>query len=146
MNIAFTVCGFFVGALVGVTGVGGGSVMTPLLILLFRVHPLAAVGTDLLYAAVTKATGTGVHAQRGNIEWRVVGWLALGSVPGALATILLVARLPARSPELTHVITAAIGVALLLAAAKLLFGGNTAGSRRGEAAMSRPIHRLLGPG
>jgi uncharacterized protein len=122
MDLAFPLCGFLVGALVGFTGIGGGSVMTPLLILLFGVHPLAAAGTDLLYAAVTKATGARVHAHRGNVEWRVVGLLALGSVPGTLATVYLMARLPAHSPALTHVVAVAIGAALLLAAAGLLFG------------------------
>ena len=96
--------------------------MTPLLILVFGVHPLSAVGTDLLYAAVTKATGAKVHARRGNVEWRVVGFLALGSVPGTLATIYMMTRLPAHRPELTHVVTVAIGVTLLLAAAGLLIG------------------------
>jgi len=122
MDIAFPAYGFFVGALVGLTGVGGGSIMTPLLILIFGVHPLSAAGTDLLYAAVTKAAGARVHARRGNVEWRVVGLLALGSVPGTLATVFLMARLQPHSPELTHVVTVAIGVALVLAAAGLLFG------------------------
>jgi len=96
--------------------------MTPLLILFFGVHPLSAVGTDLLYAAATKATGTKIHAHRGNVEWSVVGFLALGSVPGSLAMIYAMTRLPAKSPELTHLVTVAIGVALVLAAVGLLFG------------------------
>ena len=122
IDLAYPVCGFFVGGLVGFTGVGGGSIMTPLLILLFGVHPLSAVGTDLLYAAATKFAGSQVHARRGNVEWRIVGLLALGSVPGTLATVVLLAYLPARSPALTHAVTLAIGVALLLAAAGLLLG------------------------
>ena len=73
MDFAYPLCGFLVGALVGFTGIGGGSVMTPLLILVFGVHPLSAVGTDLLYAAVTKATGAKIHARRSNVDWRVVG-------------------------------------------------------------------------
>jgi uncharacterized membrane protein YfcA len=121
MDIAFTFAGFLVGALVGLTGMGGGSVMTPVLILLFGVHPVAAVGTDLLFAAVTKATGTRVHAYRGNVDWRIVGVLAAGSVPGALVTLVLVARVPEHNPALAHVITVAIGVVLLFAAAGLLF-------------------------
>ncbi len=122
MDLAYPVCGFLVGGLVGFTGIGGGSVMTPLLILVFGVHPLSAVGTDLLYAAATKATGAKVHASRGNVEWRVVRLLALGSAPGALATIYIMSLLPARSPELTHVVTVAIGLALILASAGLLIG------------------------
>ena len=122
LNLAYPLCGFLVGGLVGFTGIGGGSIMTPLLILLFGVHPLSAVGTDLLYAAATKAAGSQVHARKGNVEWRLVGLLALGSVPGTLATIVLLAQLPARTPALTHAVTVAIGVALVLAAAGLLFG------------------------
>jgi uncharacterized membrane protein YfcA len=122
MDLAYPICGFLVGALVGFTGIGGGSVMTPLLILLFGVHPLSAVGTDLLYAAATKSMGARVHAYRGNVDWRLVGLLALGSVPGALATVGIMAQLPVHSAALTHVVTVAIGVALLAAAAGLLFG------------------------
>ena len=99
MDLAYSLCGFLVGALVGFTGIGGGSVMTPLLILLFGVHPLAAVGTDLLYAAVTKALGAKVHASRGNVEWRVVGLLALGSVPATLVTIFFMTRLLRRAVQ-----------------------------------------------
>ena len=122
MDFAYPLCGFLVGALVGFTGIGGGSVMTPLLILVFGVHPLSAVGTDLLYATVTKAMGAKIHARRSNVDWRVVGYLAMGSVPGALATVIVISRLPMHSPELAHVVTVAIGVALLLAAAGLLVG------------------------
>ncbi len=121
MDLAYPLCGFLVGGLVGFTGIGGGSVMTPLLILVFGVHPLSAVGTDLLYAAATKATGAKVHASRGNVEWRLVRLLAFGSVPGALVTIYAMSLVP-RSPELTHVVTVAIGVALILAAVGLLIG------------------------
>ena len=122
MDFAYPVCGFFVGGLVGITGIGGGSIMTPLLILLFGVHPLSAVGTDLLYAALTKATGARVHAGKGNVEWRIVGLLALVSVPGTLATLLLLARLPARSPALTHIVTRGDWRGSRAAAAGLLFG------------------------
>jgi uncharacterized protein len=84
MDFAYPLCGFLVGSLVGFTGIGGGSVMTPLLILVFGVHPLSAVGTDLLYAAVTKATGAKIHARQSNVDWRVVGYLAMGS-PASLS-------------------------------------------------------------
>ena len=141
MDPAYSLCGFLVGGLVGLTGIGGGSVMTPLLILVFGVHPLAAVGTDLLYAAVTKATGAKVHSGRNNVEWRVVGLLALGSAPGTLATVYLMTRLPPRSPELTHVVTVAIGVALILAAIGLLTASKLEGRDR-PAASVRPRPRL----
>lgn len=135
MDIALAFSGFLVGALVGLTGMGGGSVMTPALILLFGVHPVAAVGTDLLFASVTKATGTRIHAYRGNVDWRLVALLAAGSVPGALGTLTLVARVPAEhNPALAQAVTAAISAALLVAAAGLLFGR----------AAERSIAKLLG--
>ena len=89
----YTLSGFAVGAIVGLTGVGGGSLMTPLLVLLFGVHPATAVGTDLLYAALTKAGGTVAHGRKGHIDWAVTGRLALGSVPAAGLTLFLLARL-----------------------------------------------------
>src|SRR5690606_17430667 len=83
---SFVIAGLFVGFVVGMTGVGGGSLMTPIL-LHFGIPPTSAVGTDLLYAAVTKAGGIHVHHQKRNIDWRLTGWLALGSVPAALMTL-----------------------------------------------------------
>jgi len=83
----YTLSGFAVGLLVGMTGVGGGSLMTPLLILLFGIHPASAVGTDLLYAAVTKSAGSVVHGFNRTIDWRVVRRLAAGSIPMTVATI-----------------------------------------------------------
>ncbi len=121
MDVAYPLSGFAVGALAGLTGMGGGSVMTPLLILFFGVEPAAAVGTDLLFAAVTKATGARVHAYRGNVDWRVVGLLAAGSLPAALVTICIITRVPPHSPALEHAITLVIGVALLLSGGALLF-------------------------
>jgi uncharacterized membrane protein YfcA len=79
--------GFVVGLLVGLTGVGGGSLMTPLLILVFGTHATTAVGTDLLYAAATKSVGSLTHGLRGTVDWRITGLLAAGSIPGSVATI-----------------------------------------------------------
>lgn len=141
IDLSYPLCGFLVGALVGCTGIGGGSMMTPLLILVFGVHPLSAVGTDLLYAAATKATGAKVHAQRGNVEWSVVGLLALGSVPASLATIYAMTWLPAKSPELTHLVTVAIGAALILAAAGLLFGQDWRAKSEAPGAQPQPYSR-----
>ena len=87
MDWVYALSGFAVGAIVGLTGVGGGSLMTPLLVLLFGIAPATAVGTDLLYAAVTKAGGVAVHARRRHVRWDIVGRLAAGSIPGALLTI-----------------------------------------------------------
>jgi len=121
MDWLYTLSGFAVGAIVGLTGVGGGSLMTPLLVLLFGIHPATAVGTDLLYAAITKAGGTVVHGRKGHIDWKVTGLLAAGSLPAAALTIWALSNLPKRSPEVTHVISASLGVALLLTATALIF-------------------------
>src|SRR5213076_3075326 len=86
----YSLSGFVVGALVGMTGVGGGSLMTPLLVLLFGIHPATAVGTDLLYAAITKSGGTFVHAKKGHVDWRITRLLATGSLPAAVLTLLSV--------------------------------------------------------
>ena len=83
----FSLSGFAVGALVGMTGVGGGSLMTPLLTLLFGIHPATAVGTDLLYASATKTVGTAVHGVSRTVDWRVVSRLALGSIPMTALTL-----------------------------------------------------------
>src|SRR5271167_250271 len=93
INPLYILSGFCVGALVGMTGVGGGSLMTPVLILLFGIHPATAVGTDLLYAAATKTAGTVVHGLARSIEWQVVRRLATGSVPSTMVTIALLSIL-----------------------------------------------------
>ncbi len=114
--------GFAVGTLVGITGVGGGALMTPLLVLLFGVAPATAVGTDLLYAAITKSGGTLVHARRGHVDWRIVGRLAAGSLPAAVGVLLLVSILVPGGLGGAHgTITFFLGMALLLTAAALLF-------------------------
>ncbi|HEU4968964.1 sulfite exporter TauE/SafE family protein, partial [Sphingomonas sp.] len=93
----YSIAGVLVGLLVGMTGVGGGSLMTPILVLVFGFHPVTAVGTDLLYASATKLAGTGVHGWRGTVDWRVVRRLATGSVPATLLTLaaLSIARMRA---------------------------------------------------
>src|SRR5580698_76535 len=87
-NPAYALSGFVVGMLVGQTGVGGGSLMTPLLVLLFGFHPATAVGTDLLYAAASKSVGTLVHGASRTVGWRVVGRRGSGSVPATIVTVL----------------------------------------------------------
>jgi uncharacterized membrane protein YfcA len=113
--------GLFVGLLVGLTGVGGGSLMTPILVLLFNVHPATAVGTDLLYAAVTKATGTLVHGLKGSIDWRVTGRLALGSVPAAAVTLWVLHAYGMHSSAAARLIQLVLGCALLLTSLALIF-------------------------
>jgi uncharacterized membrane protein YfcA len=112
----FVASGTVVGFIVGLTGVGGGSLMTPILVLLFGVHPVTAVGTDLLYAAVTKGVGSLIHGLRRNVAWRVVGLLATGSVPAAAATLTVLSRLGPMSPSINTLITLLLGVALLITA------------------------------
>src|ERR1700678_337899 len=111
--------GFLVGSIVGLTGVGGGSLMTPILVLLFGIHPATAVGTDLLHAAVTKAGGTYVHAKQGRVDWRITGLLAAGSLPAAVVTLW---TLHAMTGGLggSKIITTTLGVALLLTASALV--------------------------
>jgi len=116
----YVLSGVLVGALVGFTGVGGGSLMTPLLILVFGVHPASAVGTDLLYAAATKTAGTAVHGWNKTIDWMIVGRLALGSVPMTVLTVLALYYLGVDSKAVQGIITKTLGVALL-ATAILLF-------------------------
>src|ERR1700704_2685463 len=92
-NFQYVVLGACVGFIVGLTGVGGGSLMTPALVLLFGVHPVTAVGTDLLFAAATKSAGMVVHGLKKNVAWPVVGLLGLGSVPAAAVTLFALSHL-----------------------------------------------------
>jgi uncharacterized membrane protein YfcA len=120
MDWLYTVSGFLVGLIVGVTGVGGGSLMTPLLVLLFGVSPATAVGTDLLYASITKSLGGWVHGRNDTVDWKVVGLLALGSLPAAVVTIALLKYLTLDEKTLRGLVTSVLSVALLLSAAALL--------------------------
>jgi uncharacterized protein len=117
----YVVSGLIVGAAVGLTGVGGGSLMTPILILVFGVSPVAAVGTDLLYAAATKAVGSVVHGAHSTIDWRIVGRLALGSVPAAVITLIALNSLGIESSKTNTLVSGVLAVALMITAAALLF-------------------------
>ncbi len=123
INPAYSVAGLAVGLLVGMTGVGGGSLMTPLLILLFGIHPATAVGTDLLFAAVTKSVGTAAHGLGQTVSWRVTGWLAAGSIPATVLTILVLSWFGSPTPATEHVMSLVLGVALVLTSAATLFRG-----------------------
>lgn len=121
MNLLYTASGFAVGLLVGITGVGGGSLMTPLLVFLFGFKPAVAVGTDLLYAAITKTAGVFVHhGKHKSVDWRIVGLLALGSLPLAGVTLYVLKNLMAVGKEITGTITYTLGIALILTACALL--------------------------
>jgi uncharacterized protein len=117
----YSLSGFFVGLLVGQTGMGGGSLMTPILVLLFGVHPATAVGTDLLYAAATKSAGTLVHGFNRTVDWRIVGRLAAGSVPATIVTLLITARFDLNGQAASHVISCVLGTMLVLTALSLVF-------------------------
>jgi uncharacterized membrane protein YfcA len=128
----YSVSGFAVGLLVGMTGVGGGSLMTPLLILLFGMHPAAAVGTDLLYAAATKTGGSLVHSAARSIEWLLVRRLATGSVPAAIATLVTLSYFDLNSKAASSLITIVLCVALFLTAGVLIFRKSILASYRGR--------------
>jgi hypothetical protein len=117
----YVLSGVLVGGLVGFTGVGGGSLMTPLLILLFGIHPATAVGTDLIYAAVTKTGGSIVHGYNKTVDWRLVGRLATGSIPATIITVAALYWLNIDSKAASLLITRTLGVALLMTAGLLLF-------------------------
>ena len=121
VDLLYSIAGFCVSLLVGMTGVGGGSLMTPLLVLLFGIHPATAVGTDLLYAAATKSAGTLVHGLNRNIDWRIVGRLAAGSVPMTALTLLALSGFGIYSGAARGLITAVLSGALGATAAALIF-------------------------
>ena len=117
----YVTSGFGVGLLVGMTGVGGGSLMTPLLILLFGIHPSTAVGTDLLYAAATKTGGGMVHGWARSIHWPAVKRLASGSIPASILTLVVLWQLDLNSGAARSLINVVLSFALLLTAASLIF-------------------------
>lgn len=120
LDPAHVTSGFGVGVLVGMTGVGGGSLMTPLLVLLFGIHPVTAVGTDLLFAALTKTVGMAAHGLNRTVDWTVTGLLALGSVPVTVVTLFVLAHLE-RNGGSGHLVATALGWALLVTSLMLLF-------------------------
>jgi len=120
-DLYFVLAGFFVGSIVGLTGVGGGSLMTPILIFFLGVKPHLAVGTDLLFAANTKSSGTYSLWRKKLVPWRVVLTLCLGSIPASLLTLYVLNGLGVDSKEMQYLITHTLGVALLLTALSLLY-------------------------
>jgi uncharacterized protein len=121
INPLYSFAGLLVGILVGLTGVGGGSLMTPLLVLLFGFHPATAVGTDLLYASVTKSVGTAVHGWRDTVDWRIVRRLASGSVPAAAVTLSFLHSLGAPDDRVASLLTHVLGIMLLFTSVAVLF-------------------------
>jgi hypothetical protein len=134
----YSLSGFAVGMLVGMTGVGGGALMTPLLILLFGIHPATAVGTDLLYAAATKAGGSLVHGYAQSIDWRVVRRLASGSIPATIITLAVLSHFNLNGDAARGLITLVLSVALFITAFVLVFGGALIAAYRARVAAIDP--------
>jgi uncharacterized membrane protein YfcA len=121
MEFGYIIAGFVVGLLVGLTGVGGGSLMTPILVLFFHIKPAFAVGTDLLYAAITKSVGIFAHGKLGNIDWKIVRLLAYGSVPASIITTLYLRQMDIASDAAVSTIKFWLGVALLVTSLSVIF-------------------------
>ena len=128
----YAIAGFAVGMLVGMTGVGGGSLMTPVLILLFGMHPAVAVGTDLLHAAVTKSAGSLVHGFNRTIDWRVVRRLATGSIPMTIVTMSALSALDINGPAARELINGVLTLALIVTAVTLLLRDRIVGRYAGR--------------
>jgi uncharacterized membrane protein YfcA len=144
IDLHVAAAGLLVGFTVGLTGMGGGALMTPLLVLVFKVQPLAAISSDLVAAVIMKPVGGGVHLRRGSVNFALVRWLTVGSVPAAFAGVLVLRHLGDGAVVQAR-ITQALGVALLLAAssiaAKALLQTRRAalGMAGGESAAARPF-------
>ncbi|MGY1723090.1 sulfite exporter TauE/SafE family protein [Blastococcus sp. SYSU DS0533] len=136
VDVALVVAGLLIGVVVGMTGMGGGALMTPVLVLFFGVPPLAAVSSDLVVSAVMKPVGGVVHLRRGTVDMRLVGWLTLGSVPAAFCGVLLTRALGS-GDEVQEWTKFALGIALLLAAAGLIGKAYLAMVDRGRRAAER---------
>jgi uncharacterized protein len=121
MSPTYVLSGFAVGLLVGMTGVGGGSLMTPLLTLLFGVAPSVAVGTDLAFASLTKSVGTITHRSRGNVHWAIVLRLCGGALPAAVVATWALQRYGALDPAIGQFIRYSIATSVLLTVIALMF-------------------------
>jgi uncharacterized protein len=148
---AFIFSGFVVGLIVGLTGVGGGSLMTPLLIFGFGIKPALAVGTDLLFAAFTKLGGSINLAVSRSIDWKIVGALSLGSIPASLITLYVLKTVGHGADAFQHVITTTLGFALVLTASATFYKAQF-GKKRVDASSfgqtpnvydTRPLHPAL---
>ena len=122
MNVQslYPLVGLVVGLIVGLTGVGGGSLMTPALVFLFKIPVNIAVGTDLIFASLTKIFGVTAHSARGNVNWRIVTRLGAGSLPASIATILVMNHLKTQGKPLDHLILPLLGVSLVATAAAVM--------------------------
>lgn len=123
MTLTYVISGFAVGLLVGLTGVGGGSLMTPLLTLLFGVSPSVAVGTDLAFAATTKAAGTMAHRYRRTVHWDIVRHLCFGALPAAVLATIALKYFGTLDKHINQIIRYSIAGSVLLTVVALLFRG-----------------------
>jgi uncharacterized protein len=140
INVGYITSGLLVGILVGLTGVGGGSLMTPLLVFLFGFAPKTAIGTDLLFASITKSAGVLVHHHKHrSVEWKIVGLLALGSLPSAIGVVYLLKYVITKDEHVTHIMTTTLGVTLILTAISLIFRSKLT-KRPHEVALQRKTH------
>ena len=122
METGYILSGFLVGLLVGITGVGGGSLMTPLLVFLFAFKPAVAVGTDLLFAAITKTGGVLIHhGKHKSVDWKIVKLLASGSLPASIATLFVLNHYASLGKDVSSFITYSLGIALILTSLALFF-------------------------
>jgi uncharacterized protein len=137
--LGYALAGLVVGGMVGATGVGGGSLMTPILIIGFGVHPATAVGTDLLYAAITKSFGVWLHRTRGTVNWRIVGLLAAGSLPACAVTLLVLKDIGHEGIKYA-LITRTLAVAIILTGLVTLFN---AFLRKSAAREEKPVVHWL---
>jgi uncharacterized protein len=119
-SFGLIIAGLTVGFVVGLTGIGGGSLMTPIL-LYFGIPPTKAVAVDLLYAAVTKTGGVFVHNKKKNIDWTITGWLALGSIPASLVTLWILHSIKADTTAMNATIKYSLGWALLFTSIAIIF-------------------------
>jgi len=143
IDLGIALAGFLVGIVVGLTGMGGGALMTPVLVIGFGIQPLAAVSSDLVAAVAMKPIGGGIHFRRGTVHTGLVRWLALGSVPGALAGSYVVGHL---AGDVSDQVSIVLGVVLLIAAAAMVVRGYLVRHRpsgvTGAAAAAVPVRRL----
>ena len=120
-DLLHAVAGLLVGFFVGLTGVGGGSLMTPMLVLLFGIAPATAVGTDLLFASTTKIAGSAIHGWKATIDWRIVRRLATGSVPAAALTLVAISYFGKVDAHTSKTIMTVLGVMLVITSVATLF-------------------------
>lgn len=123
MTLTYVASGFAVGLLVGLTGVGGGSLMTPLLTLLFGINPTVAVGTDLAFASITKSAGTLAHKIRNNVHWEIVKRLCIGALPAAVLATFALKYFGALDKHIGQVIRYAIAFSVLLTVVAIILRG-----------------------